>query len=54
MEKVESCQFDANSEIKQCWDEHHLSFDEIKTKGNLFDALIDAIDAFLRVSEDDI
>jgi len=35
------------SKIKQGWDEHHLSFDEIKAEGDLFNALIDAIDAFL-------
>jgi len=52
MEKMD--QFDVNSKIKQCWDAHHLSFDEIKAEGNFFNALIDTINAFLRVSEDDI
>ena len=44
MQKMD--QFDENSEIKQCWDAHHLSFDEIKAERDFFNALVDTINAF--------
>lgn len=33
---------------------HHVSLDEIKTQRDLFDALVDAVDAFFGVGENNV
>lgn len=35
-------------------DTHHLALDEVEAKGDLLDAVVDAVDALLGVGEDDV
>lgn len=36
------------------WDAHHVSFDEVETERNLFDAFLEAVHALLGFRKDDI